>query len=344
MSAPTANTSQDTGGLSENQAFEALRSLRGTSREPKAVTPEEFAGDPPPEDEQPEVTEDENAQPEGAEFAEGEPEATEDAEGEEEAASSDPLVKFDDGTELPLSDVKRGFLRQQDYTRKTQEVAESRKKVEAERAQYLQEKQLVAERLTPLIQQAKAMLDNPAEQAALAELRQTDPGAYAVRIMEIQNRQQQIQRLEWEQSQLRAQAEREEAERFQRERAQAAEQSRAALMEAIPAAKKDFAGWYQTLGKYVIEQGVPSEVWDNEVDHRVITLAWKAMQYDNATRKAPATKEQLRKLPQPMRPGAKRPVGYTQGKAIAAAHEQLTKTGTVDSALALLRARRGAAR
>jgi hypothetical protein len=256
--------------------------------------------------------------------------------GEEDAPvqTADPVVKFDDGTELPLSEVKRGFLRQSDYTRKTQEAAELRKTYEAERTQFIAERKSVADRLTPLIQQAEAIINNPATQAELNELRVTDPGAYAVRVMEMQAKQQALAQLQWQQNSLREQAEREEADRFQRERAQTAEQSRAALMDTVPAAKKDFAAWYQGLGKWVLEQGIPAEAWDNEVDHRIILMAWKAKQYDEATRKAPATNDQLRKAPQPLRPGAARPPGHAQARALREATERAHASGSMDDAVA----------
>jgi len=63
-------------------------------------------------------------------------EATDEAEPEEvetEAPAETPvLVKLPDGTEAPLEEVTKGYLRQADYTRKSQEVAETRKALEAD--------------------------------------------------------------------------------------------------------------------------------------------------------------------------------------------------------------------
>lgn len=90
-----------------------------------------------------ETPEDDNAEPttyfdpdEDTEEAELE-ESTDEAETEEvteEAPKPEApvLVKLPDGTEAPLEEVTRGYLRQVDYTRKTQEVAETRKALEAD--------------------------------------------------------------------------------------------------------------------------------------------------------------------------------------------------------------------
>lgn len=320
------------GEMSQGQAIERMLAKAQSGQIPEPKTEDQLLDERDPESPPQESAE---ADPEAQPPPEGEPQVEGDEFSEEpsKVTSADPLIKFDDGTEMALSEVKRGFLRQQDYTRKTQEVSQTKKAVEAERQQYLAEKQQVADRLGPLIQQARSIIDSQANDPALAQLREVDPGAYAVRMMEIQQRREALARAEYEQQTLRANAEREQQERFVAERRQQAEQSRASLIEAIPAAKKDFGSWYSALGEYVLAQGVPAEIWDNEVDHRVITLAWKAMQYDNATRKAPATKEQLRKAPQPLRPGAARPPGYAQDRMVREATEKAHKSGSIEDAI-----------
>ena len=49
-----------------------------------------------------------------------------------------PLVKMDDGTEVPLSELQSGYLRQADYTQKTQEVAQHRDALEQSVQRYEQ--------------------------------------------------------------------------------------------------------------------------------------------------------------------------------------------------------------
>lgn len=333
------------GELSISQAVErvAARARAGGIPEPK--TPDELLAErdaPEGEDEERTAEADHDAQPDEA--VDGlDPDSVAE-EGAEPAVTADPLVKFDDGTELTLSEVKRGFLRQQDYTRKTQELATQRKQVETERAAYLSEKRQVAERLTPLIQAAMAQLEGGTDAQAMAELRVTDPGAYAVKMMEIQTRREQIARLQNEQMALAERAEREEHERMQQERAQRAAASRDALMERIPAAKKDFRGWYNAVGEYALANGISPEAWDNEVDHSAILMVYKAMQYDAAARKAPATKEQLRKAPQPMRPGSTKPPGYAQARALTEATARAAKSGSIEDAIALQKLKMGARR
>ncbi len=341
MSAPAAPLPHANGDMSESQAIERLLAKSQAGLTPEPRTPEELLEERDPAPEADESTADEPAEVEAETRVEGD-ELSEEL-GAPKAAATDPLVKFDDGSEMPLSEVKRGFLRMQDYTRKTQDLASLRKTVESERAQFIAEKKAVSERLGPLIEQVVAQI-NSVDARELAELEQVDPGKAALRRIEIQTKREQAQRLAWEQQQLREQAAREEQQRIAAERQQVIKASRSALMEKIPAAKKDFDGWYKALGEYVLSQGVSPEKWDDEVDHSVITLAWKAKQYDDAARKAPATKEQLRKAPQPMRPGAAKPPGYAQARAIREATEQAAKSGSIDDAIRVQMLKQQAAR
>ena len=333
MSAPSTEIPHATGELTQNQAIERLLAREQSGQAPKPRTPEEILDDR--DDEETVDLEIEAQSDDGAEVDVESDELSDDDSDDQTASKADPIVKFDDGTEVPMSEVKRGFLRQQDYTRKTQEVAAERRTVETERATYLAEKKRISDQLTPLIANAISIIDNPSTQQELAELRVTDPGAYAVRVMEMQQKQAQLQQLQAHQEYLRQSAEAEEAQRFKAERAQIAEQSRKTLIENIPAFKKDFSAEYSKLGKYVLEQGVPAEAWDAEVDHRVVTLAWKAMQYDLATRKTQKTSDQLRKAPQPLRPGAAKPAGHAQARALREATERAAASGSFDDAVAL---------
>lgn len=62
--------------------------------------------------------------------AEGEESQEEEQPAETSSLSDDTTLVLDDGTQVTGRDLKDGYLRQSDYTKKTQELAEERKKVE----------------------------------------------------------------------------------------------------------------------------------------------------------------------------------------------------------------------
>jgi hypothetical protein len=96
-----------------------------------------------PDEDQDTASAQEDVTENGAEEADGqEPDdeasdddADEDAEGESQDAATTATVKLPDGTELPQDEVVKGYLRQADYSRKTEEVKTMRVAVsqEAER-------------------------------------------------------------------------------------------------------------------------------------------------------------------------------------------------------------------
>lgn len=122
-----------------------------------------FQPDAPAEDEQPvedsEDTEEEQTEPTGEEVQEdqsddgAEPEETEDSEEEEsdEDLSDDTEIDMGEGRQpVTLQELKQGYLRQSDYTKKTQALAEERKAFEAER-----------EALAPVKQMSDFLAANP---------------------------------------------------------------------------------------------------------------------------------------------------------------------------------------
>ena len=59
-------------------------------------------------------------------------------EGEESSEGDQVQVKLDDGTELTLNELERGYLRERDYTQKTERLAADRREVEASAQLYQQ--------------------------------------------------------------------------------------------------------------------------------------------------------------------------------------------------------------
>jgi hypothetical protein len=119
-----------------------------------------------------------------ADEAEAEPEEgdAEDESDEEEAPPAkakkqpgdDVTVKLDDGTQVTLRELKRGFLRQSDYTRKTQEASEIRKAAEAQREAL----STVADQQKEAFEVAAALIRDQIPEAPDPALINTNPQLY----------------------------------------------------------------------------------------------------------------------------------------------------------------------
>src|SRR3954471_15841060 len=100
------------------QAFEESLSLPAEGEEPKKTEAKPAEAETPPPEEAEESTDE----------AESESDAEEQPEEEPQKAST--RIKLSDGSEHTLEEIEKGFLRQQDYTRKTQELSSNRKMLE----------------------------------------------------------------------------------------------------------------------------------------------------------------------------------------------------------------------
>ena len=222
---------------------------------------------------------------------EGDFEAEDDA-GEQDDASFDLLsatVEVD-GEEITVEELKRGNLRQRDYTRKTQELAEARKELEAnyeeiqrERAQYAQ--------MLPALQER---LQQPVEQEPDWDtLYDTDPTMAAK--AERQWRKQQEERA----AQLQAVvAERQrmmglEQQRLEQMQARYFEEQRELLPELIPEWRDSSVASKEAkdIRGFLLKEGFSEQDVNGLTNATLVKLARKAMLYDQGQTRATEAKK-----------------------------------------------------
>ena len=222
---------------------------------------------------------------------EGDFEAEDDA-GEQDDASFDLLsatVEVD-GEEITVEELKRGNLRQRDYTRKTQELAEARKQLEAnyeeiqrERAQYAQ--------MLPALQER---LQQPVEQEPDWDtLYDTDPTMAAK--AERQWRKQQEERT----AQMQAvEAERQrmmglEQQRLEQMQARYFEEQRQILPELIPEWRDSSVASKEAkdIRGFLLKEGFSEQDVNGLTNATLVKLARKAMLYDQGQTRATEAKK-----------------------------------------------------
>lgn len=138
----------------------------GVNVEPETLMEPEEDGDDQADDAEADADE-EPDDPEGDD--EGQPDDDDDA-----AEPDQEMVTFSDGTKMSLADVEKGFLRDADYRRKTTEVAEERRAVEAERNTFRERQSSFDKAQGKLITFLEGLIpDEPP-----VSLARSDPGAY----------------------------------------------------------------------------------------------------------------------------------------------------------------------
>lgn len=328
-------SSSDTGNTDEHSlstAAEKAFGLLGNDPEFQDTENEEDR----PEDNEPEdedVESDDEESEDDLDDEEDEEDAEdEDLDDEEPKPARKKAKEKGEDDEVTEEEAERGYLRQQDYTKKTTELAEQRKlfnqeqeALRAERAEYRQRLELVN----------TALKQGMAKEPDWAALKQEDSVKYAELRAAYQERKEQLEALEAEQKQV---ADREKAE-ADRLRAQHLAAERERLVEAIPdwldeaKAKEE----NQRLTEYALASGFTQEDLDNLSDHRAVVILRKAMLYDSGRKGSDEVLRKTRKKSKTLEPGSSKAneprVGKKQ-KRLEGAQKRLAKSGKVRDAAA----------
>lgn len=236
-------------------------------------------------------------------------------------------VKVDgEEIEVTLDELKSGYSRTKDYTKKTQEIAQIRKQAEGEIQAVIQERQQYAQLLGQLAQQVQTDAGREPDWEFLA---QNDPIEYSKQWADWQRKGQKAQVIQAEQRRVAALNQQAMMQQMQ----QTLEAQKGKLMEAIPTWKDPQKA--KAEKSMILEQGRKLGFTDQELeqayDHRAVLALRKAALYDELMSKRQAI--QPVKSTQTVAPGSKAVKGTSDAKR---AQQQLRQTGKVaDAAKAL---------
>ena len=244
---------------------------------------------------------------------------------EEEKPAEVYTVKVDGKEiEVTLDELQKGYSRTQDYTRKTQQIAETRKAVEAEAAAIRAEREQYAQLLGALKQQ----LESAEAPVDLDRLYNEDPIEWVRQRELLRDKQEKLAAIQSEQarlSQLTAQ------QRAQEMQAHLASQQEA-LIQAVPEWKdpKKAQAEKALLVEFGKKIGFSDEELKNVYDHRAVIALRKAALYDQMMSKRGQIKPVINNGPRPAKPSAAGRVSTTTEGTRA--KQRLAKTGRVDDA------------
>lgn len=242
-----------------------------------------------------------------------------------------------DGEETTVEELRNGYLRQKDYTRKTQELADNRKAMQAELAELDRERAEYAQLLPAMAER----IEQAAEQEPdWDKLYDTDPtmAAKAERQWRKQQdeRQAQLQAVKAEQERMRQIAE----HKNQQLQQQYLQQQREILPEVIPEwrDRKVAAAEATQIRDFLLGEGFTEQDVGGMTNATLVKLARKAMLYDRGENRANQVKAKPKK---PATKTLKSGSRATQPKRASPAHEaqkRARQTGRVQDAAAAIKA------
>jgi hypothetical protein len=275
---------------------------------------------------QEELTQVDSAAPE-EELQDSDGEQSDEVEAEEEEDKPPVFTVKVDGknVEVTLEELQKGYSREADYTRKTQQVSEERRAFQAEAELVRTERQQYSQLLGSLQAQLQ---QNAAPQIDLDRLYNEDPIEW-VRQKELARDAEKVhaaivsekQRL----SHIQAQ------EQYQSMQAHLAQQQDA-MLKAIPEwANPDKAKAEKTLLiEWGQKLGFSSDELKNIFDHRAVVALRKAALYDQMMTKRGNIRPAVNNGPKPAKPGAAGRMDNTTDSRRS--QQRLAKTGRVNDA------------
>lgn len=277
-------------------------------------------------DEDTDGSEDESEEPQESD-EESESDSEEDSEEQEEQPASYRVKVDGEEVEVTLDELQKGYSRTQDYTRKTQALADQRKAVEAEQEVARQERAYYAQMLGVLQQQ----LSQEEAQPDWDRLYQENPNEW-VRQRELwRDKQDRARAVQAEQERIAALTQQEQAKQRTEQLSREADR----LVDAIPE-WKDAKVANTERGK-LLEAGKRAGFTDAELnnilDHRAVVVLRKAALYDELMGKKTQIKPNPTSGPKLAKPGSAttKPSKKSDSQR---AQERLAKTGNMADAVA----------
>ena len=305
-------------------------------------TASEVTETPVDETEVEEAQEAEEVEEEAPESEEEEGQAEEETEEEVEEEEYDVVAEEDlkytikvDGEELEvgIDELKNGYQRQADYTRKSQALAEQRKgteKIQSERMQLEQERQMYANGLQMLQEQQSAKLQD-FDSVDWETLKEEDPYAYMLKKDEYRDAQERVSNA----AQQQALIQQEQHTAAQKVRGQFVQQEYARLVAALPEWNDKDSTIKKDIQEYATSVGFRPEEINQLADHRSVLVIKKAMEFDKLTKKVAPKKKAVKKVPKVQKAGRGKSKEDTAAEALKAKRTRLRKSGKQQDAASL---------
>jgi ubiquitin len=300
MSEETMTPEQGSGELTVNEAATAFEGFLSAGEEsndqPETVEAEaqEEVVEEVDESGEEEVVADESVESEDEEEYEEE---------EPEEAQRFTVKAAGEEKEVTLEELMQGYQLGADYTKKTQEVAEQRKAVEAEAKAVEEAKQVrdtYAQRLQAIEQFLTSGEDSPEDLAAMKE---NDPIGYAVKVAEMTEKKEQLTQVRAEQQRL---AQQQQAER-QQNMAKFVQEEATKLSQVLPEFSDPTKG--EQIRNEIRNYGKNVGFTDNELaqvyDSRHVLILHKAMMYDKLQKSKPNVNKKVAQAPKMVKSGTK---------------------------------------
>jgi hypothetical protein len=278
---------------------------------------------------EPQETEEATAEPDST--AETEPAADEPTEPEEQPRGRYKVKVNGEELAVTFDELKKGYQLESDYRKKTAEIAEQRRQLEAERAH-------IGSTLKDFIPALHAQIQDKFAGVDWLKLSQENPAEYVKLQAEAAVANQRLQMAMAEQQRIQSETEAKQKADY----AEYLQGEQQKLVEKLPVLADPEKGkaLKAELKSYLKGVGYTDAEISTLGDHRAALIAHKAMQFDKAQKAKTAVQAQVvqKNVPKVQKPGTATRVD-PKAAAVSVATERFSKSGRVEDLAAVLRAR-----
>ena len=325
-------------GGSVTEAQEAILGLM----EPEEEKPKEEEAKPTEEEESTEETQDESLEEESEEEAETEEEEEESEESDDEVEEEPDVYSVTvngEEQEVTFDELLKGYSRQSDYTRKTQELSDNRREFESMQQAMAQEYQQIQAERQQYVEALQNVIDGSVmglDQLANVDwnkLKEEDPVAFITKKEEFRESQDRLRDYQTQQQEVMNQQYAENRESMKQSLVQEHQKMASIVPEwGIPEKQKELAS---SLKEYAISNGYTAEEVSSLADHRSLIMLLKAQKYDSL-QKADVKSKKLKNKPKVIRAGKGKDKSDTDKSKRTAQMKRLRGSGRIDDASVLL--------
>lgn len=244
-----------------------------------------------------------------------------------------------------LSDLKAG-VQKVDAADNILETAKQKVKEQQEEIQAQREKATEAFTVAAsLIQDQESTLEQEYNAVDWAKLETEDPADYAAKKMRFQDRARELLQKKQNAAQKYQEFAANQKAETERLKEQRLIEEHAALVNRIPEWQNEEVaakGKTEVANYLNSEYGFTADEIGQALDHRLIDMARKAYLYDQQATTQDVKKKKVAKIPKTLAPGGTKSKEQQNKSDVDAKMQRLRKTGSIDDALAVMRARKGA--
>ena len=205
----------------------------------------------------------------------------------------------DDEVDLTLEELRLGYMRQGDYTRKTQQVAEGRKQAEAELEALTAQRESYANQLAQL---ETALNQSEPTQEYWDALQAEDPIEYVKQREALRDRRDALAQVQSEQQRVQQ----EQYQQLQTQTQERLKQEAEKLLDVIPEWRDADVATKQKNAVYTYAQrhlGYSEQELSQIGDHRAVNVLRKAYLYDELMKQKPAATKKTKQAPKMAKAG-----------------------------------------